>query len=178
MQLDARLDPGQEYGYTRTDADHTPSITESVDNTPLVALARHCGNRCFDMRFEDAVEFAAKVIDAAGVIVVGGGSLLVLGWHGVRRLGGRGGLVAYRELRRDLGRVILLGLELLVAADIIRTVAATPTFAGVGILALIVLIRTFLSLALEVEVSGQLPWRRQEQSAIPPRRDDSPEASE
>jgi uncharacterized membrane protein len=62
--------------------------------------------------------------------------------------------------RQSLGRVILLGLELLVAADIIRTVATSPTFTSVGVLGLIVVIRTFLSYSLEVEINGRWPWQR------------------
>jgi uncharacterized membrane protein len=65
----------------------------------------------------------------------------------------------YRRLRQDIGRGILLGLEFLVAADIIRTVAVEPTLDGVLVLGLIVLIRTFLSMALQVELEGRLPWR-------------------
>lgn len=63
----------------------------------------------------------------------------------------------YRQFRQDIGRGILLGLEFLVAADIIRTVAVTPTLNGVLVLGLIVLIRTFLSMALEVEIEGRWP---------------------
>ncbi|GAB4279120.1 MAG: DUF1622 domain-containing protein [Coriobacteriia bacterium] len=67
---------------------------------------------------------------------------------------------AYARLRRDLGRSILLGLEILVAADIIRTIAVEPSLENVVILGLIVLIRTFLSFSLEIEIEGALPWRR------------------
>jgi len=67
----------------------------------------------------------------------------------------------YHRYRRSLGRFILLGLELLVAADIIRTVAIAPTFETVGILGLIVLIRTFLSFTLELEITGRWPWQRE-----------------
>jgi uncharacterized membrane protein len=67
---------------------------------------------------------------------------------------------AYRGYRRDLGRAIRLGLELLVAADIINTVAVDPTFQSLGVLAGIVLIRTFLSFSLEVEINGRWPWAR------------------
>jgi uncharacterized membrane protein len=67
----------------------------------------------------------------------------------------------YRSYRQLLGRSILLGLELLVAADIIRTVAVTPTFESVGVLAIIVLIRTFLSFSLELEITGRWPWQKQ-----------------
>jgi uncharacterized membrane protein len=66
---------------------------------------------------------------------------------------------AYRQLRQGLGRAILVGLELLVAADIIRTVAVDPTFQSVGVLGLIVAVRTFLSWSLEVEVNGRWPWQ-------------------
>jgi hypothetical protein len=59
-----------------------------------------------------------------------------------------------------LGRSILLGLEILVAADIIRTIAITPTFTTVGVLGLIVVVRTFLSFSLEAELDGQWPWKK------------------
>ncbi len=68
--------------------------------------------------------------------------------------------MVYECFRADLGRGILLGLEFLVAADIIGTVAVTPTFESLGVLAAIVLIRTFLSFSLEVEIEGRWPWRR------------------
>ena len=66
----------------------------------------------------------------------------------------------YRLYRQLLGRSILLGLELLVAADIIRTVAVAPTIRNVVVLALIVLIRTFLSFSLELEISGRWLWQK------------------
>ncbi len=68
--------------------------------------------------------------------------------------------VLYREYRHRMARGILLGLELLVAADIINTVAINLSFASVGVLAVVVLIRTFLSFTLEVEMSGRWPWQR------------------
>jgi uncharacterized membrane protein len=67
---------------------------------------------------------------------------------------------AYREYRQHLGKAILLGLEFLVAGDIINTVAVDPSFRNVGILAGIVVIRTFLSFSLEVELDGRWPWAR------------------
>lgn len=67
--------------------------------------------------------------------------------------------VAYRGLRRDLGKAILIGLELLVAADIIRSVAIAPSFSSIGVLGMIVVIRTFLSWSLDVEVNGRWPWQ-------------------
>jgi uncharacterized membrane protein len=67
---------------------------------------------------------------------------------------------AYRRLREVFGRGILISLEILVAADLIRTVAVQPTLANVGTLGLIVVVRTLLSFALEIEITGVLPWRR------------------
>lgn len=67
---------------------------------------------------------------------------------------------SYEKLRHRLGRSILLGLELLVAGDIINTVAVEPTLNSVLVLGGIVLIRTFLSFSLEIELEGNLPWRR------------------
>jgi uncharacterized membrane protein len=107
--------------------------------------------------FLDAVETIGLVIDAAGVLAIVLGLLLAtfrFATMGRRRDDG------YRRLRQDLGRGILLGLEFLVAADIIRTVAVTPTLEGVLVLGLIVLVRTFLSIALQVELEGQWPWQR------------------
>ena len=67
----------------------------------------------------------------------------------------------YSSYRQDIGRAILLGLEFLIAGDIIRTVVVAPTIQNVLILGLIVLIRTFLSLSLQLEIEGKLPWRRE-----------------
>ena len=79
---------------------------------------------------------------------------------GLALAGGRGGEEGYRIVRTVFGRSILLGLEFLVAADIIRTVAVQPSLQNVAVLGLIVLIRTFLSFSLEVEIDGRWPWRR------------------
>jgi uncharacterized membrane protein len=70
--------------------------------------------------------------------------------------------LALQRYRANLGRGILLGLELLVAADIIGTVAITPSLESLSVLGLIVLIRTFLSFSLEIEIEGRWPWRRAE----------------
>ena len=67
--------------------------------------------------------------------------------------------IIFQELRQALGQGILLGLELLIAADIIYTVAVDLTFESIGVLALVVLIRTFLSFTLEVELTGRWPWQ-------------------
>ena len=71
-----------------------------------------------------------------------------------------GGTQAYGSLRRSIGGVLLLGIEVLVAADLIRTVAVEPTVENVLVLGLIVVIRTVLSFSLEIEIEGMAPWRR------------------
>ncbi|MEU4807793.1 DUF1622 domain-containing protein [Nocardia fluminea] len=112
------------------------------------------------MQFTEVIETAGKVLDAAGVaaIVIG---TFVGTVRFLRQLVRREEFEpAYRTYRRGLGRAILLGLEFLVAGDIIRTVAIAPTFTSVGVLALIVLVRTFLSYSLELELTGRWPWQK------------------
>jgi uncharacterized membrane protein len=113
--------------------------------------------------FTDAVEIAVKIFDTAGVatMVIGGLLACVTAARTVRT--DRPG--TYSRFRQQLGRSILLGLELLVAADIIRTVAITPTLDSVLVLGLIVLIRTFLSFSLELEITGRWPWQSAKQPA-------------
>jgi uncharacterized membrane protein len=106
------------------------------------------------------IALAEVGFEVAGVATIVIGTLVALAncALGMRRAAAWPTL--YRPLRAGIGRSILLGLELLVAADIIRTVALDPTLANIGILGLIVLIRTFLSWSLEVEITGEPPWRR------------------
>ena len=113
------------------------------------------------MEFIDVIELVGKGIDAAGVaaIVIGAAWATI---EYVRRGFGRRDADAFGLYRRRLGQAILLGLELLVAADIIRTVAISPTFESVGVLAIIVLIRTFLSMTLELEIDGRWPWQQKQ----------------
>lgn len=107
--------------------------------------------------FKEVVELVSLVIDGVGVLVIVLGLLAA----SVRFAGYRThGTDRYHQLRLDMGRGILLGLEFLVAADIIRTVAAEPTLQNVLVLGLIVLIRTFLSMALQVELEGRWPWQQ------------------
>ncbi len=73
-----------------------------------------------------------------------------------------------RAYKIELGRVLLLGLEILVAADIVETVATEPSFTSVGVLALLVLVRTFLSWTLVLEIEGRWPWQPVSETAIPP----------
>jgi uncharacterized membrane protein len=106
----------------------------------------------------EMVEAVGVVVDVTGVLSIVVGAL-VAGFVAVRGLVRREEGV-YRRFRRQLGRSILLGLELLVAADIIKTVAVQPTFENVAVLGLIVVIRTFLSWSLELEMSGRWPWQK------------------
>lgn len=120
------------------------------------------------MDFQHIIEVVGRYMDFAGVavMVVGAVISIPLAVRGYRpkRADGLAPLSAYRAYRQLLGRSILLGLELLVAADIIRTVAVTPTFESVGVLAIIVLIRTFLSFSLELEITGRWPWQKEKTS--------------
>ncbi|GAB2508251.1 DUF1622 domain-containing protein [Lysobacter humi (ex Lee et al. 2017)] len=114
------------------------------------------------LAFKQAADAVSLVIDAAGVLVIVAGIAWAL--IGVFRacptpVQGDRGDARYRRLRQDVGRGILLGLEFMVAGDIIRTVAVEPTVDSLLVLAGIVLIRTFLSLSLEVELEGRWPWR-------------------
>jgi uncharacterized membrane protein len=106
------------------------------------------------------VHRAAEVVELVGVGIMLLGAAAASVAFAVRWARNRSLEAPYHAFRADLGRAILLGLELLVIADIIGTVAIEPTFRSLGILALIVAIRTFLSFTLELEVSGDWPWRR------------------
>ena len=103
---------------------------------------------------------AGHAVELVGVLVLLLGALLAGGACIVRLLRGLPLVDAYHGLRADLGRAILLGLEFLVIADIIGTVAVEPTLYNLGVLAGIVVIRTLLSFALELEVSGRWPWQK------------------
>ena len=111
------------------------------------------------MTFTEAMEWTSRIFEVAAIVVLVAG--FVAG--GVKALHSRLGNrkeESYVVMRRYFGRSILLGLEMLVAADLIRTVAVDQTWENVLSLGLIVLIRTFLSFSLEVEMDGTWPWRR------------------
>jgi uncharacterized membrane protein len=116
----------------------------------------------------------SRVTDAIGLAIDGAGvgvivlSIVVAAVRFVRDLTRDQAIDStYRQLRLSIGRGILLGLELLVAGDIIRTVAITPTFMSIGVVAMIVAIRTFLSFSLEVELTGRWPWQPRASSSLP-----------
>ncbi len=115
------------------------------------------------MDFYTLIEAIGVAIDFVGIAVIVIGALIaaVIALRALLRHNGP----VYLPFRRSLGRSILLGLELLVAADIIKTVALTPTLESVAVLGGIVIIRTFLSFSLELEVSGRWPWQTAPQKA-------------
>ena len=111
------------------------------------------------MDFKQVMDVVSRAFEVVGiaVLVIGFLTGLFLALRDLLR-GERSGV--YRMIRKYFGQSILLGLEVLVAADLIRTVAVDPTLRNVEVLGLIVLIRTFLSFSLEIEIEGIVPWRR------------------
>jgi len=118
------------------------------------------------MDYNHVIERIGEVIDGAGVAVLVIGAVIAAGIALVGLTRRETGI--YRRFREEFGQTILLGLELLVAGDIVRTVAAQPSLISVAVLAIIVLIRTFLSFSLEVELTGRWPW--QANTAVSPPR--------
>jgi uncharacterized membrane protein len=112
------------------------------------------------MDVEETMDAIARGVEILGILTLVLGLAAALVRAGLALLGGRGAEEGYRIVRTVFGRSILLGLEFLVAADIIRTVAVQPSLQNVAVLGLIVLIRTFLSFSLEVEIDGRWPWQR------------------
>ena len=112
------------------------------------------------MAYDELVSDVVKWVEAVGaaVMILGGAAALVAYVAAVVRPESRSG--AYQRLRNALGRVILLGLEILIVADIVRTIVVDPTFESVTVLGLIVIIRIVLSFSLEVEMYGTWPWSR------------------
>ena len=113
--------------------------------------------------FRQLMEIIGTAVDAVGVLIVAAGALVATARLLGRRAHNAGNY--YSSYRQDIGRAILLGLEFLIAGDIIRTVVVAPTIQNVLVLGLIVLIRTFLSMSLQLEIEGRLPWRRE---GLPP----------
>jgi uncharacterized membrane protein len=118
------------------------------------------------MTFTEVMDRVAQLFEALGAVVLMGGLVLSVVLASTVFWRARDGRAAYQLLRRSFGSVILLGLEILVAADLLRTVAVAPTLQNVLILGVIVLIRTLLSFSLEIEIDGVAPWRRALQPTI------------
>jgi uncharacterized membrane protein len=116
------------------------------------------------MQFTEIISIAGYAIEAVGVLVVVIGSVISsLAFIRTYRSLPEGS--AYRTYRRQLGRSIILGLEFLIAGDIVRTVVVADTMENVAVLGLIILIRTFLSVTLHLEVEGRWPWQREEKES-------------
>lgn len=109
--------------------------------------------------FKEIIQVGGYAIEAMGVLIILVGSFVASGWF-LLHLKKTDLAVTYNAYRIMLGRIILLGLELLLAGDIIRTVVISPTLEQVGALSVIVLIRTFLSFTLELEIEGKWPWQK------------------
>lgn len=112
------------------------------------------------------IEYIARFIEAIGVLIITTGAAIAL-FRFIFPIGQKSHR-SYKRLRHELGKAILLGLEILVAADIIATVVAEPTMDRVLTLGLIVLIRTFLSISLQVELEGRFPWQPKNPDTEPP----------
>jgi uncharacterized membrane protein len=110
-------------------------------------------------RILDWIEYVALVIEILAVVIIVGAILYAMGHYIVRAAIHPEREELYRQLKVRLGKALLLGLEVLVAADIVRTVALEATLQSVAVLGLLVLIRTFLSWALVVEIEGRWPWQ-------------------
>jgi uncharacterized membrane protein len=111
------------------------------------------------MTFNETMDDVAKVFEAVGVAVLVAGFAVGFVRAGIAFVRDEPRGAIYQRLRSFVGRTILLSLEILIAADLIRTVAVDPSIENVASLALIVLIRTVLSFTLDVEIEGRLPWR-------------------
>jgi len=113
----------------------------------------------------EVVEFFALAIELLAVLIIVVSIFIAMARYSYRGILQQDQDIRYRELKVHLGKALLLGLEILVAADVIRTVALEATLQSVAVLGLLVLIRTFLSWALVVEIEGRWPWspeRREE----------------
>ncbi len=117
------------------------------------------------MSYEVVIEGTVIVVELIAVAILAVGVAWVLARAGLHRLQRRPWETVFVETRLGLGRALLLGLEVLIAADIILTVALELTLVNVGALGLLVLIRTFLSWAIEVETEGRWPWQAAEERA-------------
>jgi len=120
------------------------------------------------MSYDEFINDVVKVVEAAGaaILVLGGLGALVVAAVAAARTETRAG--AYTHLRRNLGRAILLGLEVLIIGDIVRTIIVDPTFESVAVLGLIVVIRIILSFSLEIELDGTWPWSRWRKDSASP----------
>jgi len=113
------------------------------------------------MELGHILEKLTMAVEAAAIAVIILGILIATGIYIFRLLRKQGWIESFESYRRGLGRMLILSLEFLVAADIMRSVLIEePTFRSIGLLGLLVLIRTFLSWSLEMELDGRWPWQK------------------
>ena len=113
-----------------------------------------------DLSYQEVMSGAVKVFELVGVAILIVGSIAAFGGYALELVRGTARLTAFKDLRASLGRSILLGLEVLVVADIVRTIVVEPTLESAATLGVIVLVRVLLSFAIDVEVDGVAPWRK------------------
>jgi uncharacterized membrane protein len=111
------------------------------------------------MQFDEVMELVVRSFEVAGVGILAIGSIVAL-VKALMALARGDRSRAYAGARRDVGRAVLLGLEVLIIADIVQTVTIEPNLESAVALGIIVLVRTFLSFSLEIELEGAVPWRR------------------
>jgi uncharacterized membrane protein len=112
------------------------------------------------MSYDDFISGVVKAVEGVGAAILVLGGLWVLVVYALAAVDPASRAGAYHRLRRNLGRVILLGLEVLIIGDIVRTIIVDPTIESVAVLGMIVVIRIVLSFSLEVEIDGTWPWSR------------------
>jgi uncharacterized membrane protein len=117
-------------------------------------------------RMKELFKIAVVAFEAIAVVVLIVGTVLYIGRFVMQVLQGTDRHEAYRDFREGLGRILLLAVDLLVAADIILTVALDLSFESLGMLGLLVLIRTFLHFLLELELTGRWPWQSSREQGI------------
>jgi uncharacterized membrane protein len=117
------------------------------------------------MTFKEAMEHAVQGFEVLGVTILVIGSAVALVAY-VTAVGQGRPRDAYEQARQTVGRAILLGLEVLIIADIVQTITIDPTLDNAAALGVLVLVRTFLSFSLEIELDGSLPWRRVPRSNV------------
>ncbi len=112
------------------------------------------------MTYDQFISDVVDVVEAAGAAIMILGGILAIAEYGLSLVRSVTRVDAYPRLRQQLGRAILLGLEILIVGDIVRTIIVDPTVDSVTVLGLVVLIRIVLSFSLEVEIDGVWPWNR------------------
>ena len=118
-----------------------------------------------DLSYSELMSDIVKVFELVGVAILIVGSTIAFGGYAVELARRTPRLTAFKDLRASLGRSILLGLEVLVVADIVRTIVVEPTLESAVTLGVIVLVRVLLSFAIDIEVDGVAPWKRAERAA-------------